>query len=185
MYDFFSLDRSLDTMAARRVQRLTQRGTWLSDRLALISSLPIVDAAYLRHLPAGTFGRTWIDTLNMDGLAPLFSGPGRQQLHDGIHVLTGYGTERLGEAHVQAFLVGTKFRLFHGVILGQIVLAVALVKPIARRVGQGDGFTVQILMEHLHQAYMRGSKSRLDPDCWQPEHLWHLPLAIVRTMFHV
>jgi ubiquinone biosynthesis protein Coq4 len=37
-----------------------------------------------------------------------FSGPRRQQLHDGIHVLTGYGTDPVGEAEVQAFLLGLK-----------------------------------------------------------------------------
>ncbi len=114
-------------------------------------------------LPDDTFGRTWIAALDAAGLAPLDSGPRRQQLHDGIHVLTGYGTDPLGEAQVQAFLIGCKFRLFHGVILSQMVLAVAVVKPIARRVVQCDLVTVQDLLHHLHQAYQRGCQSQLDP----------------------
>lgn len=66
-----------------------------------------------------------------------------------------------------------------------MVLAVAVFKPIARRIGQWDDFAVQDLMHYLHLAYQRGCQSQLDPDRWQPEKLWHLPLSEVRTMFHV
>lgn len=135
MYEFSSFDRHLDAIATRRAQRLIKRVAWISDRLG-VSEPTIVNAADLRHLPAGTFGRTWIDTLDAAGLAPLTNGPRRQQLHDGIHVLTGYGTDPLGEAQVQAFLMGTKFRLFHGIVLSPMVIAVALFKPIAQHVGQ-------------------------------------------------
>ena len=179
-----SLDNTLDTLAERRAQQLTRRVTWLSDRLGL-SEPPIVDAAYLRQLPEGTFGRAWIDTLEANGLTPLNSGPRRQQLHNGIHVLTGYDTDPLGEAQVQAFLMGAKFRLFHGVILTQMLLAVALVKPVASHVGKNEQFTVQDLLRYLHQAYQRGRQSQLDPDQWQPEYLWYFPLTHVRQMFRV
>ena len=99
--------------------------SWLSDRLGT-STAPIVDLGYLRwpsgpvlrpSLPTGTFGRAWADHLDDAGLAPLDYGPRRQQLHDGIHVLTGYGTDPLGEAEVQAFLLGAKFRLIHGALM--------------------------------------------------------------------
>ncbi len=44
-----SLGTNLDAFAARRVQKLTQRVTWLSDHLGL-SEPTIVDAAYLRQV---------------------------------------------------------------------------------------------------------------------------------------
>ena len=184
MDNFAWLDSTLDAWAAQQVKKLTQRVTWLSDRLGL-SEPQIVNVAYLRQLPAGTFGHAWIDALDAAGFEPFTSGPRRQQLHDGIHILTGYGTDRLGEAQVQAFLMGTKFRLFHGLLLSPMVIGVALVKPIARRVGQSEHFTVQDMLHHLNQAYQRGRQAQLDPDRWQPENLWHLPLAEVQAMFHV
>ncbi|MEO0431752.1 MAG: hypothetical protein AAF151_08645 [Cyanobacteria bacterium J06656_5] len=184
MYNFSSQNRSLDIRIARRAQRLTQRITWLSDWLGMSES-PIVDAVYLRHLPEGTFGRTWIDALDMAELAPMSDGSRRQQLHDGVHTLTGYGTDLLGEAQVQAFLMGAKFRLFHGVLLGQMLLAVALFKPGAGRGSQREGLTVKLMLHNLKQAYQRGRGSQFDPDCWQPENLWHLALIDVRAMFKI
>ena len=182
MYD--SLENRLDAVANRRAHSLIQRVTWLSDHLGL-SEPPIVDAAYLRQLPEGSFGRAWVDTLEAAGLEPLNSGSRRQQLHDGIHVLTGYGTDPLGEAQVQAFLMGAKFHLFHGIILGQMLLAVTLSKSVAHHIGKSDQFTVQDLLDHLNSAYQRGCQSKLDPDHWQPEYLWYFSLAHVREMFHI
>ncbi|MEO1180205.1 MAG: hypothetical protein AAFX51_04970 [Cyanobacteria bacterium J06636_28] len=184
MYNFSSHNRFLDTRVARRAQRLTQRITWLSDWLG-VSESPIVDALYLRHLPKGTFGRTWIDTLDTAELAPMSRGSRRQQLHDGIHTLTGYGTDLLGEAQVQAFLMGAKFRLFHGVLLGQMLFAVALCQPVAHKGSQSHGLDVKLMLHHLKQAYWRGRRSRFDPDRWQPENLWHLALIDVRAMFKI
>ncbi|MEM6251340.1 MAG: hypothetical protein AAF821_00330 [Cyanobacteria bacterium P01_D01_bin.156] len=66
-----------------------------------------------------------------------------------------------------------------------MLLAVALLKPVAQRVGQRDDFTVEEMMQHLQQAYQRGRQSQLDPDRWQPEQLWNLPLDEVKAMFHV
>ncbi|MEO0397069.1 MAG: hypothetical protein AAF243_13940 [Cyanobacteria bacterium P01_A01_bin.137] len=184
MYNFSSQNRSLDTRVARRAQRLTQRVTWLSNWLGMSES-PIVDAVYLRHLPEGTFGRAWIDALDMAELAPMSDGSRRQQLHDGVHTLTGYGTDLLGEAQVQAFLMGAKFRLFHGVLLSQMLFAVALSQPVARRGRQSDGLNAKLMLHHLNQAYRRGRRSQFDPDRWQPEKLWHLPLVDVKAIFKV
>lgn len=183
----FHMDSSgLDNIVTRQVESLTRAVTWVSDQLGL-SEPPIVDADYLRQLPLGTFGRTWIDTMDEAGLSPFLTGPRRQQLHDGIHVLTGYRTDPLGEAEVQAFLLGAKFRVFHGVIFSQMLLAMALVKPVARRVGQdyGGRFGVRKLFSHVVQAYYRGKQAQIDPDKWEPEKVWERPCSEVREMFGV
>jgi ubiquinone biosynthesis protein Coq4 len=78
----------------------------LIDRLAQAQGLnmpPIVEIEKLRSLPSGTFGRTWADFLDAHHLPPMTTGPRRKQLHDGVHVLTSYGTDPIGEAKVQAF----------------------------------------------------------------------------------
>ncbi|MEO1636473.1 MAG: hypothetical protein AAFS04_15480 [Cyanobacteria bacterium J06631_9] len=177
---------SLDTVAAQQVKHLTRVVTWVSDRFGW-SEPTIVDSDYLRQLPPGTFGRVWISTMDAAGLSPFTTGPRRQQLHDGIHVLTGYNPDPLGEAEVQAFLLGAKFRVFHGVILSQMILAVGLFKPVARRVGQGYGqaFGLPELAKHVVRAYKRGRMAKLDPDRWQPETMWELPFEEVQAIFNV
>ncbi|MEO1377212.1 MAG: Coq4 family protein [Cyanobacteria bacterium J06635_10] len=78
------------------------------------ASVPqIVELEKLRSLQEGSFGRAWADFLDENNLQPLTTGMRRKQLHDGIHVLTGYGSDSIGEAEVQAFLLGAKFGLFN------------------------------------------------------------------------
>jgi len=67
---------------------------WTTQRLGL-QVAPIVEIEQLRSLPPGSFGRAWADHLDERGLHPL-QGPRRQQLHDGIHVLTGYDEDYSG-----------------------------------------------------------------------------------------
>jgi ubiquinone biosynthesis protein COQ4 len=151
----------------------------LSDRLGL--SVPaIVDIEYLRTLPPGTFGRTWADHLDHHHLQPLTTGPRRQQLHDGVHVLTGYGIDPIGEAEVQAFLLGARFRLVH------LVLGMALLRGIARQSKLPGAHLTQATARHrLRQAYYRGRHSRFTPDAWQPESLWVQSLAQVKAYFRI
>ncbi|WP_026733664.1 Coq4 family protein [Fischerella sp. PCC 9605] len=135
----------------------------------------IVDIQKLRSLPIGTFGRTWADFLDENNLTPFTTGPRRKQLHDGVHVLTEYSTDYLGEAEVQAFLLGAKFRLVN------LLLGLGLLRMMSRQMQDRQ----QLDWERLWQAYQRGSKSHFDPDTWQPELLWHLPLKDVQAIFAI
>lgn len=132
----------------------------------------IVNIAKLRLLPTGTFGRSWADLLDTNNLQPFTTGIRRKQLHDGIHVLTGYGTDPIGEAEVQAFLLGTKFTLTN------LMLGLGLLRMIYKNLNDQQQFT----WDRLWQAYQRGCHSQFDPDTWQPELLWHLPLAEVQSL---
>lgn len=69
----------------------------------------IVDIEKLRSFPQGSFGKAWADFLLGNNLQPLTTGLRRKQLHDGVHVLTGYDSSPIGEAELQAFLLGAKF----------------------------------------------------------------------------
>jgi ubiquinone biosynthesis protein Coq4 len=139
-------------------------------------SIPqIVYIEKLRTLPADTFGKAWADFLDKNNLQPFTTGGRRKQLHDGIHVLTGYGTDPIGEAELQAFLLGAKFHPRH------VALGLGLLRIISKHHQYRQNFS----WERLHQAYQRGYHSRFNPDIWQPEHLWHLPLSDVQAMFLV
>ncbi|WP_292770706.1 Coq4 family protein [Nostoc sp. NOS(2021)] len=135
----------------------------------------IVEIEKLRLLPTGTFGRTWANFLNEHNLKPFTTGSRRKQLHHGVHVLTGYGTDFIGEAEVQAFLLGTKFSITN------LMLGLGLLRVIHKNLNSQQQFT----WDRLWQAYQRGCHSHLDPDTWQPELLWHLPLTDVQVLFSI
>lgn len=164
---------------ALRVECLLKALNWTTHRMGL-QVPPIVDIEPLRSLPPGTFGRAWADHLDEHGLQSFTQGMRRQQLHDGIHVLTGYGTDPLGEAEVQAFLLGTQFRVAH------IVLMKGLLRGVNRqRRARQLTLSAAEVRSRLHTAYRRGRQSRLNPETWQPEHLWMRSLASVRDQFGI
>jgi ubiquinone biosynthesis protein Coq4 len=121
-------------------------------------------------LPEGTFGRAWADHIDRNQLTPFPQGPRRKQLHDGIHVLTGYGTDALGEAELQAFLLGTQFKLANFLLLLGFL-----------RFTYKDSH----LKKRLWQAYQRGRQSYFNSDIWQPERLWLVSLEKVRDVYRV
>jgi len=148
------LMRSPEARIAHFLQRVDQVGEVLG-----INVPPIVELQHLRQLPHGTLGRTLADFLDQHNLKPFTTGPRRKQLHDSVHVLTGYGTDSIGEVEVQAFLLGAKFHL------AQILLGLGLLKMVYAQscdrpnsIGQG-----------IVRAYRRGQTSTFDVDSWQPE----------------
>lgn len=133
----------------------------------------IIDIEFLRKLPPGTFGRAWADFIDENQLQAFTTASRRQQLHEGIHVLTGYGTDALGEAELQAFLFGAKLRLVN------LMLLISQVRAIHQKQ------RCYIIWKRLWAAYQRGRLSLLDPDDWQPELLWQLPLEQVQSLFRI
>jgi ubiquinone biosynthesis protein COQ4 len=134
----------------------------------------IVDLEYLRSLPSDSFGKAWANHLDESNLLPFSAGVRLKQIHDGVHVLTGYDTTPLGEAQVQLFLLGTKFRIRH------IVLCLGLLRPILR------GLRLNRTMDHLPEvvrslweAFQRGQQASFDIETWQPELSWDVPIDIV------
>lgn len=135
----------------------------------------IVNKNILYHLPDSSFGKTWAIFLDENNLKPFITGSRRKQLHDGVHILTGYGTDPIGEVLVQAFLLGAKFRLF------QLLLGLGLLRIIYKNRSSRQNFDWRL----LQQAYQRGRSSNFDPDTWQPEMVWHLTTVEVCGMYGV
>ncbi|MEO0759890.1 MAG: Coq4 family protein [Cyanobacteria bacterium J06648_16] len=170
---------SLEQIQAQRVECLLKVFGWVTDRLDL-NVPPIVEMDYLRSLPPDTLGHAWAEHLDANGLDPFVRGPRRQQLHDGIHVLTGYGTDPVGEAEVQAFLLGAKFRL------ANMLIGLGLLRGIQRqRRHHILALSHEEVRSRLQAAYQRGQHSRFDPDTWQPEELWARSLVAVQTDFGI
>ncbi|MBI4780188.1 MAG: hypothetical protein HY785_02575 [Oscillatoriophycideae cyanobacterium NC_groundwater_1537_Pr4_S-0.65um_50_18] len=156
-----------------RIARFLARLDRLSDALGM-SVPPIVDIERLRSLPSDTLGRVWADSLDRQGLQPFTTGPRRKQLHDGVHILTGYGTDAIGEIEVQAFLLGTKFHFAH------VMLGLGLLRQV-RQQSQRSSLSLESIKVRLRQAYQRGQQTQFDVDTWQPELMWSLPLNEVRS----
>lgn len=170
---------SLEQIQAQRVECLLKVFGWVTDRLDL-NVPPIVEMDYLRSLPSGTLGHAWAEHLDANALQPFVQGPRRQQLHDGVHVLTGYGTDPMGEAEVQAFLLGAKFRLVH------VIVGLGALRSIQRqRQHQILSLSYEAVRSRLLIAYRRGCNAHFDPDTWQPEELWERSLVEVQTDFGI
>lgn len=139
---------------------------------------PIVKLETIQNLDRDTLGRSLADFLAQNKLKPFTTGIRRKQLHDCIHVLTGYDTSPIGEAEVQAFLLGCKFNLANFLLL-------AAIKRKMKRAIATNSFDYNLVRQRLLLAYKRGQNSHLDPDNWQPELLWNESLAKVRKYFAI
>jgi ubiquinone biosynthesis protein COQ4 len=139
------------------------------------SNVPqIVNISVLRSLPIETFGNSWVSFLEQNQLKPFTKGIRRKQLHDGLHVLTGYGVDRMGEAELQAFLCGASFHSIFSVL--HIILMLGLINSIPLS---------EQNLKRLQSAFRRGRQSNFKSVTWQPEELWHLPLSEVKAQFQI
>jgi ubiquinone biosynthesis protein Coq4 len=105
---------------------------------------------------------------------PFTTGPRRKQLHDVVHVVTGYDTSLIGELEVQAFLLGAHFRPTH------VLISLGLLRFMRRTQAQ-----IPDLWTRMQRAYDRGKQAQLNLDTWQPEDQWHLPLSQVQQELHI
>lgn len=147
------------------------------DNLAVTLNLEapqIVVLEKLKLFPIDTLGRTLVDFLAANNLEPLTTGFRRKQLHDAVHVLTGYGTDLIGEAEVQSFLLGAKFHL------AQIMIGSGLLYLIHQKMPNYDR---RELKTRLTAAFDRGRNSTFNVDTWQPELQWHLPVTEVKKIY--
>ncbi len=145
---------------------------------------PIFDFDSLRNYPPETLGRVWIETFDKYNLQPFSFGSRRLQLHDGIHILLGYGVDIIDEARVQAFLVGVENRTkpVNAVLLGLSTMKV-LKKLKEARINNYKSY--KIIFQSLKRAYERGKNSTFNPDTWEPEKMLHLSVPQVRKYFHL
>ncbi len=163
-----------------RIQALWSRAS-SAQRQDCLSSPVVLET--LRSHPPQSFGRVWADFLDRRGLSSTPTEARCQQLLNGIHILTSYGTDPIGQAEVQAFLLGTRFRWLNQ------QLAIALFRPLLLKSRWIEKQTVDITAEPVFQrllnAYRRGRKSVINLQTWQPEMLLDLPLAVVQRWFQV
>lgn len=95
-------------------------------------------------------------------------------------MLTGYDTTPLGEAQVQLFLLGTKFRIRH------VLLCLGLLRPIIRGLRRNGAMNrLPDAMRLLWEAFRRGQQAFFDIEVWEPELSWYFPLDEVRARLKI
>lgn len=153
----------------------------------LLRERPRLDAASVRlkelaQLPAGSLGRGYARYFAEQGVKPFTSSAPIQddvdyittrlrETHDVWHVLTGYGTDGMGELELQAFSFGNLKNP------SSLLILAAAIPSIAR-----EG--IEAMPGWLATAYRRGQASRPLAGIFWEDH-WEAPLAKLRGEFCV
>lgn len=137
-----------------------------------------LDLEALARLPEGTLGREFVRYFERNGIEPFvtsfpiesdvdYLSKRYRETHDLFHVLTGYGTDELGEMELQAFVLGNL-----GLSQTMMILAVAVPLQVrsmgARAAARYAG--------RLWAAYRRGRRSR-EMLSVSYEKLWEEPVS--------
>ncbi|HRI10088.1 MAG TPA: Coq4 family protein, partial [Nannocystaceae bacterium] len=137
-----------------------------------------LDLQALARLPDGTLGREFVRYFERNGIQPFvtsfpiesdvdYLSKRYRETHDLFHVITGYGTDELGEMELQAFVLGNL-----GLWQTVMILAVSVPRQLqelgARRAPEYAG--------RLRAAYRRGKRSR-EMLSVSYEKLWAEPVS--------
>ena len=200
--------RMLSALAGKSVERVMARflraphGREILERGRNLLEV-LVDREALRRLPVGSFGRSYVEWLEREQISaeglvaaseaavegegeregPYFTlGCRMREMHDLLHVITGYGRDLVGEVGVLAF---TYAQTRHSGI--GFLLAVAYTRSFFGGPGQPAAATREArasIREHLFEGYRRGRKADwiVGAD-W--EALLALPIDEVRRRFRI
>lgn len=166
---------------ARLFQKTTDGARLLSGRPHLnASACPI---ATMSDLPRGTFGHAFANYFTEHGISQLEASQidlstsdaeyvcaRLRESHDVLHVVTGYGTDPVGEIELQAFNLGNMG-------FGPIPI-IAIVGAVLMGVSSHCGFGT--LVRRLREAYRHGKRTRFLADVMWEDH-WTKPLTDVRA----
>ena len=132
----------------------------------------------LAPLPSHTFGYQWLTQIKQTKHSQAITPP--HPFISGLHVLTGYGTDTIGQAELQAFLMGAT-----GNITALWQYAETLHNRRQSRPFHPSALATIHMAPRLYQAYQRGQTSYFKFEHWHPEQLWDLPLEYVRQWFGI
>lgn len=142
-----------------------------------------LDLGALAHLPAGTLGHEFARYFRDNKISPFettieiknnvdFIGKRYRETHDLLHVLTGYGTDVVGEMEVQAYALGNL-----GIRTAMLILLVGTLGQLKERPSSS---ALSVYLRRLWAAYHRGRASQQFLDFWFEDH-WETPVATLRA----
>ena len=138
-----------------------------------------LDLDALERLPEGTLGREFARYFRDNKISPFettlelkndaeFLAKRYRETHDLMHLLTGYGTDVVGEMELQAYALGN---------LGiRIAVLILLVGTLGQLKAPQSGVGRSEYLRRVKAAYHRGRAAPLFLDFWFEEH-WEIPVA--------
>lgn len=176
-YDSVEIGRCAEL--ARQFSRHAEGRRLLAEKPSLSASE--LDLEALEKLPPETFGHTFARYYREKGLQPIetLSPPKNdaqyiakrlRETHDFIHLVTGYGTDVMGEMEVQAFTLGN----LH--LRTSLIILLNTAREVPQQI---PGFEVAVYVRRLWAAFRRGANSRQFASFRWEDH-WGTPVALLR-----
>ena len=175
------LDRKVYAALVQKLKRSTAGRRMLAERPSLQKK--DLDLAGLTRLAEGTLGHEFARYFRDHKISPFettielkndidFIAKRYRETHDLLHVLTGYGTDVMGEIELQAYVLGNL-----GIRTAALILLVGTLGQLKDR---QSGVDLSMYTRRVWAAYHRGRASELFLDFWF-EHHWETPVAALRT----
>jgi ubiquinone biosynthesis protein COQ4 len=138
-----------------------------------------LDLNALERLPEGTLGHSFARYFSDNKISPFettfeikndidFISKRYRETHDLLHVLTGYGTDVMGEMEVQAYALGNL-----GIRTAVLILLFGTLGQLKERL---PGIDLSVYLRRVRAAYRRGRASQQFLGFWF-EHHWETPVA--------
>ncbi|HEY1099741.1 MAG TPA: Coq4 family protein [Myxococcota bacterium] len=162
--------------------RTSERGRALLEARPTLQGREL-DLEALRAMPPGTLGRAFMQYFDDNGIGPFettfpiasdvdYLSKRYRETHDLLHVITGYGTDELGEMELQAFVLGNL-----GLKQSQLILSFGFLRQLAR-----DGVrATPTWIAKIRAAHRRGAQSR-ELLGVPYETLWLEPVSSLSTL---
>lgn len=142
-----------------------------------------LDLAALERLPEGTLGHEYARYYRDNKISPFettlelkndidYIGKRYRETHDVLHLLTGYGTDVVGEMELQAYALGNL-----GIHTAKLIL---LFGTLGQLKEPQSGVERSDYLRRVWAAYYRGRRAPLFLDFWF-EHHWESPVATLRA----
>jgi ubiquinone biosynthesis protein COQ4 len=171
------LDGNVYASLAQQLQRSEEWRRMLSEHPSLQAKDLDLDA--LERLPEGTLGRAFARYFRDNKISPFettleiksdidFIAKRYRETHDLLHLVTGYGTDVMGEMELQAYALGN---------LGiRTAMLIVLVGTFGQLKDRQSGVESSEYLRRVWAAYHRGRASPQFLDFWF-EHNWETPVA--------
>ncbi|HEX8433487.1 Coq4 family protein [Archangium sp.] len=175
------LDLNVYASLAQQLQRSEEGRRMLSERPSLQGKE--LDLTVLERLPEGTLGHAFARYFRDNKISPFETtlelkddidviGKRYRETHDLLHVLTGYGTDVVGEMELQAYALGNL-----GIHTAVLILLFGTFERLKER---QPGVGMSEYLRRLRAAYHRGRASQQFLGFWF-EHHWETPVATLRA----
>ncbi|AKJ00819.1 Hypothetical protein AA314_02445 [Archangium gephyra] len=175
------LDLNVYATLVQRLQRSEDGRRMLTERPSLEAK--DLDLAALERLPEGTLGHAYARYYRDNTISPFettlkikndidYIGKRYRETHDVLHLLTGYGTDVVGEMELQAYVLGNL-----GIHTAKLIVAFGTLGQLKQ---PRSGVARSEYLRRVWAAYHRGRASRLFLDFWFEEH-WEAPVSELRA----